>query len=135
MSAPRRLRGAFGICNLREGFVNLHEGFVEAPWRLREGWLIRQIMTSPLRKCCSLSQRSIGAVNSFSPYFCSVRSVSISGKGEKLDPSRGGVVEENVAGDLDGSSESIGVRSSVTASLVSPTPTAVPCGRVTPVGR
>ena len=31
MNPPRRLRGAFGICNLREGFV-------EAPWRLREGF-------------------------------------------------------------------------------------------------
>ena len=36
MNPPRRLRGAFGLCNLREGFVNLREGFVEAPWRLRE---------------------------------------------------------------------------------------------------
>ena len=36
MNPSRRLRGAFGICNLREGFVKLREGFVEAPWRLRE---------------------------------------------------------------------------------------------------
>ena len=50
------------MCNLREGFVNLREGFVVAPWRLREGFAkasrrrhgrlhlgtIRQIMTSPL---------------------------------------------------------------------------------------
>ena len=49
------------MCNLRERFVNLREGFVEAPWRLREGFAkasrrrhgrlhletIRQIMTSP----------------------------------------------------------------------------------------
>ena len=54
------------MCNLREEFVNLREGFVEAPWRLREAFsktrsakasrrrhgrlhleTIRQIMTSP----------------------------------------------------------------------------------------
>ena len=54
------------MCNLREVFVNLREGFVVAPWRLREAFLktrsakasrrrhgrlhletIRQIMTSP----------------------------------------------------------------------------------------
>ena len=39
MNPPRRLRGAFGICNLGEGFVQLREGFVEAPWRLREAFL------------------------------------------------------------------------------------------------
>ena len=45
MNPPRRLRGAFGTSNLREGFeslregfVNLREGFVEAPWRLREAF-------------------------------------------------------------------------------------------------
>ena len=63
MNPPRRLRGAFGMCNLREGFVNHREGFVVAPWRLREAFsktrsakasrrrlhleTIRQIMTSP----------------------------------------------------------------------------------------
>ena len=66
MNPPRRLRGAFGMCNLREGFVNLREGFEVAPWRLREAFsktrsakasrrrhgrlhleTIRQIMTSP----------------------------------------------------------------------------------------
>ena len=26
------------MCNLREGFVNLREGFVVAPWRLREAF-------------------------------------------------------------------------------------------------
>ena len=36
MNPPRRFRGAFGTCNLREGSVNLREGFVETPWRLRE---------------------------------------------------------------------------------------------------
>ena len=54
------------MCILREGFVNLREGFEEAPWRLREAFsktrsakasrrrhgrlhleTIRQIMTSP----------------------------------------------------------------------------------------
>ena len=54
------------MCNLREGFVNFREGFVVAPWRLREAFsktrsakasrrrhgrlhleTIRQIMTSP----------------------------------------------------------------------------------------
>ena len=68
MNPPRRLRGAFGMCNLREGFVNLREGFVVAPWRLREAFsktrsakasrrrhgllhleTIRLIMTSPQR--------------------------------------------------------------------------------------
>ena len=29
---------AFGIRNLREEFVNLREGFVETPWRLREAF-------------------------------------------------------------------------------------------------
>ena len=29
---------SFGICNLREGFVNNREEFVEAPWRLREAF-------------------------------------------------------------------------------------------------
>ena len=72
------------MCNLREGFVNLREGFVVAPWRLREAFsktrsakasrsplegfakasrrrhgrlhleTIRQIMTSP-RWCTTLS--------------------------------------------------------------------------------
>ena len=70
VNPPRRLRGAFGMCNLREGFVNLREGFVVAPWRLREAFsktrpakasrrrhgrlhleTIRQIMTSPLMFC------------------------------------------------------------------------------------
>ena len=54
------------MCNLHEGFLNLREGFVEAPWRLREAFsktrsakasrrrhgrlhleTIRQIMTNP----------------------------------------------------------------------------------------
>ena len=38
VNPPRRLRGAFGICSLREGFVNLREGFVDMPWRLREAF-------------------------------------------------------------------------------------------------
>ena len=38
MNPPRRLRGAFDMCNLRVGFVNLSEGFVEAPWRLHEAF-------------------------------------------------------------------------------------------------
>ena len=38
MNPPRRLRGVFGMCNLREGFVILREGFEEAPWRLREAF-------------------------------------------------------------------------------------------------
>ena len=38
MNPPRRLRGTFGMCDLREGFVNLLEGFVVAPWRLREAF-------------------------------------------------------------------------------------------------
>ena len=63
-----------------------------------------------------------------------VRSVSVSGNEGKLHPSRDGVVEEDVDVDLDESSESAGVRSSVNASLVAPTPADVPCGRATPVG-
>ena len=73
------------MCNLREGFVNLREGFVVAPWRLREAFsktrsakasrsplegfakasrrrhgrlhleTIRQIMTSPLRTSAALA--------------------------------------------------------------------------------
>ena len=69
------------MCNFREGFVNLREGFVVAPWRLREAFsktrsakasrsplegfakasrrrhgrlhleTIRQIMTSPQERC------------------------------------------------------------------------------------
>ena len=38
MNPPRRLREAFGICSLREGLVNFHKGFVEAPWRLHEAF-------------------------------------------------------------------------------------------------
>ena len=61
-------------------------------------------------------------------------SVSVSGKGGKLNPSRDGVVEKDVHGSLDESSESTGFRSSVTASLIAPTPAAVPCGRTAPAG-
>ena len=75
MNPPRRLRGAFGMCNLHEGFVNLREGFVEAPWRLREAFsktrsakasrrrhgrlhleTIRQIMASPRQRIVNLEQ-------------------------------------------------------------------------------
>ena len=38
MNPPRRLLGAFGVCYHREGFVNIREGFVEAPWRLRDAF-------------------------------------------------------------------------------------------------
>ena len=66
------------MCNLREGFVNLRKGFVEAPWRLREAFsktrsakasrrrhgrlhleTIRQIMTSPQLYTRLLSIRSV----------------------------------------------------------------------------
>ena len=63
-----------------------------------------------------------------------VRSVSVLKKGAKLDPSCHGVVEENKYVNCDESSESTGVRSSVTARLVAPTPSTVPCGRAAPVG-
>ena len=63
-----------------------------------------------------------------------VRSVSVSRKGEKLDPSRHGVVGEDLGVDFEESSESTGVRSSVSASLVAPTLAAVPYGRATPAG-
>ena len=61
-----------------------------------------------------------------------VRYVSISRKGGNLD--RHGVVEVDEDVDCDESSESIGVRSRVTARLVAPTPAVVPCGRAAPAG-
>ena len=63
-----------------------------------------------------------------------MRSVSVSGKGGELDPSRHGVVEEDDDVNCDESSESTGVRSSVTARLVVPTPAAVPCGKAALAG-
>ena len=63
-----------------------------------------------------------------------VRSVSVSRKGTKLDPSRHGEVEVDEDADRDESSESNGVQSRVTARLVPPTSTAVPCERAAPAG-
>ena len=61
-----------------------------------------------------------------------VRSVSVSRKGGKLDPSRHVEMEVDEDGDCDESSKSTGVRPRVTARLVTPTPAAVPCGRAAP---
>ena len=63
-----------------------------------------------------------------------VRSVSVSRKRGKLDPSRHGEVEVDEDVDRDESSESTGVRPRVTARLVAPTPAAIPCGRAAPAG-
>ena len=63
-----------------------------------------------------------------------MRSVSVSRRGGKLDPSCHEVVEEDVDVDCDESSESTGVRSSVPASLVAQAPAAVPCRRAAPAG-
>ena len=63
-----------------------------------------------------------------------MRSVSVSRKEGKLDPSHHEVVEEDDDVVCDESSESTGVRSRVTARLVTLTPVAVPCGRATPAG-
>ena len=51
-----------------------------------------------------------------------MRSVSVSKKEGKLNPSRHGVVEVDDVVDCDESSESTGVRSRVSTRLVSPTP-------------
>ena len=63
-----------------------------------------------------------------------VHSVSVSRKGEELDPSRHGEVEVDEDVDRDESSEYTVARPRVTARLVAPTPAAIPCGRVAPVG-
>ena len=65
-----------------------------------------------------------------------MRSVSVSRKKRrKLDPSRHGEVEVDEDVDRDESSEyTTGVRPRGTARLVTPTPAAVPCGRVAPAG-
>ena len=67
-------------------------------------------------------------------YAENVRSVSISRKGRKLDPSRHEEVEVDEDVDRDESSESTGAQSRVTARLVPPTPAAVPCERAAPAG-
>ena len=63
-----------------------------------------------------------------------MRSISVSRKGGKLDPSRHGEVEVDQDVDRDESREYTGVRSRVAARLVTPTPAAVPCGRAAPAG-
>ena len=67
-------------------------------------------------------------------YAESVRSVSVSREGGKLDPSRHKVAEEDEDAVNDESSESTGVRSRVIARLIASTPAAVPCGRAAPTG-
>ena len=63
-----------------------------------------------------------------------MRSVSVSRKGGKLDPSRHEEVEVDEDGDCDESSESTGVQPRVTVRLVPPTLAATPCGKVLPAG-
>ena len=63
-----------------------------------------------------------------------VRSVSVSRKGGKLDPSRHGEVEVDEDVDRDESSEYTGDRPRVTARLVTPTPASIPCGRAALAG-
>ena len=73
MNPPRRLRGAFGMCNLREGFVNLREGFVNlregfvvAPWRLREAFSktrSAKASRSPLEGFAKASRRRHGRLH------------------------------------------------------------------------
>ena len=63
-----------------------------------------------------------------------VRSVSVSRKGGKLNPSYHGVVEVDQDVDHDDSNESTGVQSKVTARLVASTPAAVSYGRAAPAG-
>ena len=66
MNPPRRLRGAFGMCNLREGFVNLREGFVVAPWRLREAFSktrSAKASRSPLEGFAKASRRRHGRLH------------------------------------------------------------------------
>ena len=66
MNPPRRLRGAFGMCNLREGFVNPREGFVEAPWRLREAFSktrSTKVSRSPLEGFAKASRRRHGRLH------------------------------------------------------------------------
>ena len=72
--------------------------------------------------------------SSFPVFVENVRFISVLKKGAKLDPGCHGVVEEDKYVNCDESSESTGVRSSVTARLVAPTPSAGPCGRAAPAG-
>ena len=66
MNPPRRLRGVFGMCNLREGFVILREGFEEAPWRLREAFSktrSAKASRSPLEGFAKASRRRHGRLH------------------------------------------------------------------------
>ena len=63
-----------------------------------------------------------------------MRSVSVSKKGRKLNPSRHGVVEVDEDVDRDDSSKSISVLPRVAARLVAPIPATIPCGRAASVG-
>ena len=59
MNPPRRLRGAFGMCNLREGFV-------VAPWRLREAFSKTRpakVSRSPLEGFAKASRRRHGRLH------------------------------------------------------------------------
>ena len=74
MNPPRHLRGAFGICNLRKGFVNLREGFVETPWRLREAFYKRRSAKaswSPLEGFVKASRRVADSlIMTIPPFLC-----------------------------------------------------------------
>ena len=59
MNPPRRLRGTFGMCNLREGFV-------VAPWRLREAFSktrSAKASRSPLEGFAKASRRRHGRLH------------------------------------------------------------------------
>ena len=54
------------MCNLREGFVNLREGFVVAPWRLREAFSktrSAKASRSPLEGFAKASRRRHGRLH------------------------------------------------------------------------
>ena len=54
------------MCNLREGFVNLREGFVVAPWRLREAFSktrSAKASRSPLEGFAKTSRRRHGRLH------------------------------------------------------------------------
>ena len=78
----------------------------------------------------------MGAITFFSPCFCRKCAFCICFKegGGELDRSRHGEVEVDENMGRDESSEYTGVRSRVTARLVTPTPAAVPCGRTALAG-
>ena len=127
---------------------NSSEGFLEGSLKKREGCSVAKDLGKPIRRTTSADKllfNSGSVVHSRNntrarlppavPVSAqNVRSESVSKKGTKLDPSRHGEVELDEDVDRDTSSESNGVQSRVTARLVPPTSTAVPCERAAPAG-